>query len=789
MSSSTPFRFPALNQRALLCAFLFASMPVAPAQAAADDDSHYNPRFGLGTLEGATGIANGVASALAVDSQYVYYGGSFAKVSGYRVNNIVRYNKKTGGFERLGGPNACGTNGTVWVIKPLPGGLVHVGGTFTHAGVDTAGKGGTETGPYAYFDGKDWKPVGPKLTSTGPASVYHIEFNGLETYIGGAFSMAGADTIRNIARYKGGDKMEPLWDPGQLANGVAGSYNTFVGYKFAGMRVSNAWVTVGGNFSVAGGRNVSRVARWNIGLEEWDAMKGGLSQAPAMAVNDMDMDGSGKVYFAYKNVHIMEDTGWTVMPGTEVTGSVTRFVWNTPFGSMMYGNGGAPFDSGAISFWNGNEWKGPNLSRLGYIASSDIRFAADDKRIWIGSGSGLKGATGMSWYDGKQFGVLGNGLRVTRDGGLGINDFAELDGKIIVAGSFSHLGSAAVEGVARWTGESWEALGEGYQSVYRLAVYKGKLYAAGSLNKKDKPVEGGLAVWTGAAWEIVPGFEKRSIEALAATETHLWMAGGLGTGNGELGRWDGTTLESFGKELTSSAQIGINSIVPWKEGRVCVSGHFNKVNGLPAGGAACFEPVSGTWTGMGAALPAGSSATSLKSVGDDLYLGCYCTFASGAKNIGKWDGKEWAAVGSGLDKGVQRILANGSDLYAVGVFAKAGDLAVNGVARWDGKDWTALGSGVSPANAGALFVGAGGLWLGGSFTTAGGIPSRNIALYGNVEKKAEVPMGLVPGKGPKASRRSPVMRPVPGGMEFGQDGKPSRADGRHLRKPGRAGEL
>jgi hypothetical protein len=178
------------------------------------------------------------------------------------------------------------------------------------------------------------------------------------------------------------------------------------------------------------------------------------------------------------------------------------------------------------------------------------------------------------------------------------------------------------------------------------------------------------------------------------------MAGaGLATADGQVAHWDGTTLTRFGKELTSSAQIGINAIVPRRDGDICVSGHFNRVNNLPAGGAACYDGASKTWTGLGAALPSGSSTSSLAAIGNDLYMTCFCTFPSGAKNIARWDGKEWVDLGGGLDRGAQRAFANGGDLYVVGSFLKAGDVTVNGVARWDGSAWTALGSGVFPVNA------------------------------------------------------------------------------------------
>lgn len=748
----------------------------ACALGAPDDDSFYSPAFGIGTFEAANGTLAGQAKAVAVDSNHVYFGGSFAKVSGYRVNNIVRIHKKTQRIERLGTADACGTNGEVLVIKTVAGG-VHVGGRFTHAGTDTAGLGGVETGPYAFYDGKAWSPVGPKLTGTNGASVTAIAFGSNVTYVAGAFGKAGDVAVNNIALFRG-PNYDPLYDQGRLANGLGGTVTTLGGFKVTGLQVTNTHLYVGGNFSIAGGQSVSGAAQWNWTTEKWDGMKGGLSHAPALHPFDMAMDDLSRIFYAYRGLHHYEDTGWVAVPGTEAS-TITRVLAKTPFGMMIQGSGGTAFDSGGISFETAQGWKALPLSKMGFTTSSDMGFAADDRKVWIGSGAGLQGALGMAWYDGKQFGVIGNGLRNTRAGGTGFYDFVEFEGKIIAAGAFSHLGSVAAEGVARWTGEAWESLGEGFQSVWRLSVFKGKLYASGTLARPGKSTEGGLAVWTGSAWEIVPGFEKGGIEALAATGKYLWMAGpGVPkstAAGGELARWDGTTVETFGKELGSTSQIGINSIVPVGETGACVSGYFSRVGTVPAGGAACFDGAA--WTPMGAALTTGN-VTSMTAVGDDFYLGCSCTFPGGAKNIAKWDGKDWVAVGAGLDKLVQRLKANGSDLYVVGAFGKAGDLTVNGVARWDGKAWSALGSGLSPANGQSLYVGAGGLWLGGGFTLAGGIPSRNIALYGNVEKKPDLPMGIVRAAGPGKRGWTPLKRMGRTGVEFGSDGEYHRADGR-----------
>src|SRR5207253_2342845 len=74
----------------------------------------------------------------------------------------------------------------------------------------------------------------------------------------------------------------------------------------------------------------------------------------------------------------------------------------------------------------------------------------------------------------------------------------------------------------------------------------------------------------------------------------------------------------------------------------------------------------------------------------------------------------------------------GSDLYVGGTFTSAGGLPANNVAKWNGTTWSALGSGVFGfANEEVLAMLADGtnLYVGGALTNAGGVPANNIAKW------------------------------------------------------------
>jgi hypothetical protein len=74
------------------------------------------------------------------------------------------------------------------------------------------------------------------------------------------------------------------------------------------------------------------------------------------------------------------------------------------------------------------------------------------------------------------------------------------------------------------------------------------------------------------------------------------------------------------------------------------------------------------------------------------------------------------------------MAVSGNNLYVGGQFTTAGGVTVNHIARWDGSSWSALGSGVG-GDVLAIAVSGNDVYAGGFFNTAGGAPARNIAKW------------------------------------------------------------
>ena len=109
-----------------------------------------------------------------------------------------------------------------------------------------------------------------------------------------------------------------------------------------------------------------------------------------------------------------------------------------------------------------------------------------------------------------------------------------------------------------------------------------------------------------------------------------------------------------------------------------------------------------------------------------------------ARNIARWDGRMWYAVGDndwGRDDSINDIAirANG-DIFVGGQFSRAGGTKASSIARWDGSNWHALGRGIENETGQIgyltdIAIDGNKLYTGGIFTLAGDVVSGSIAQW------------------------------------------------------------
>jgi hypothetical protein len=350
---------------------------------------------------------------------------------------------------------------------------------------------------------------------------------------------------------------------------------------------------------------------------------------------------------------------------------------------------------------------------------------------------------------------------------------------LYVGGHFIAADGRPVNHIAKWDGDHWTALagpgGVGLDgTVMTLAVFDDgagpALYVGGGFTTAGGVPASGLARWDGTAWSAVAdtsggGLDGGRVDALVVYDdgegAALFVGGdGLLIGNASsvsLARWDGSTWSILGDAF--SGLWWVSALAVFDDGTgtaLYVGGTFPVVDGIEANNIL-------RWDGESWSTLSGPSGTGLDdpyghvyvmTVYDDgggaaLYVGGTFESAGGvsAPQIARWDGTGWSALTSSFDTswhGEVWTLAvvddgGGPALYAGGRGAGIGMNLVGGVARWDGTAWSALegpaGVGVSGATGSVATLavyddGTGAsLFVGGNFTTAGGLIANRIAIW------------------------------------------------------------
>jgi hypothetical protein len=288
-----------------------------------------------------------------------------------------------------------------------------------------------------------------------------------------------------------------------------------------------------------------------------------------------------------------------------------------------------------------------------------------------------------------------------------------------------------------------------------------KLYVGGTFtNAGGNPNADFLAVWDGNNWapfcSPAPAFGG-SVAALQIIGSTLYVGGSFQRGAGipsanyllacDLNTGVARSIVGGVNDISG----GVYALTRDDKGTLYAGGQFINMAGIPA--ADHVAAYDGTWHAMGTGPSTGGGAVddyvrSLASNGTDVYIGTDSVNVAGipqADHVARWNGSAWSALGAnaaGTDGWlpttafVNAIAAKGSQVVVTGSFQNAGGnpLADN-IANWDGNAWSALGSngaGNGPWIGNGLAVAILGkdIFVGGSFTSAGGDPLASyVARY------------------------------------------------------------
>jgi hypothetical protein len=630
-----------------------------------------------------------------------------------------------------------GTDGYVSALAAFDDGrgpALYAGGNFTHAGNAQASR-------IARWDGSSWSAVGGGMNDDVYALAVYDDGHGPALYAAGDFTTAGGVTVGHVARWDG-----TSWTA--LASGLNAHAADLAVYDDG----RGPALYVSGGFTTAGGVPASHIARWNG--SSWTGLGSRANDFfGALTVFD---DGRGPALCA---VHVVLDSplagdiarwdgsSWTTF-GSGIDGVYDLAAYDDGRGPALYAGGYFRTASGArdVAKWNGSSW-----ARLGshMVDGEDMVFAlavCDDgtgPALYVAGNFRAQDAVteGIARWNGSSWSGVGSGI------GAGVyadvHALAEYDDgsgpAVCAGGSFEHAGQAAVSNVAKWNGSRWSALGRGVAGAVEVLASHDDgrgpaLYAAGydfaTTTAGGAPVHS-IARWDGSSWSAMNGaLSPHEVRALVVYDDGggpaLYAGGFFG-----VEKWDGTSWSPLGSGVS-----GISALATYDDGRgpaLYAGGGFTTLGGVAANNIARWDGSS--WSALGGGVNLRVSALAVYDDGSGPAL-----YAVNENEIARWNGSSWATVGAVLNNSVATLAVyddgSGPALYAGGLFTTASGAAASHIARWDGSRWTALGSGVE----GGIFVtvaslavyddGNGpALYVGGSFTTAGGVAVNNVARW------------------------------------------------------------
>ncbi len=273
--------------------------------------------------------------------------------------------------------------------------------------------------------------------------------------------------------------------------------------------------------------------------------------------------------------------------------------------------------------------------------------------------------------------------------------------------------------------------------------------------------------WNGSGWDafapVTFGGNASAFEVFDdGTGPAMFVGGEFGSVNGvvspSLIRWDGVSWRPVPTGWGAAYTL-VNNMCAYDDGSgmaLVVGGWFpGGVAGIPTSHIARWDGTN--WHGFGTGLTGGNGGVGDIEVYDDdgpgpnppaLYVGGWFTWAGGmfAPGLARWDGRQWHALGSGIQGGgpvrALCVYDDGADpaLYVGGAFVSAGGVpGTRGLARWDGASWSSVAHpiliqfgflpGVSSLYVFDDGVRGPGLIAGGEFTTIGGVNVPRLARY------------------------------------------------------------
>ena len=476
------------------------------------NDLYVGGNFGFAGSVSAHGIAKwnngswsalgagcrGGVSCIGILGSDIYVGGGFTNVGGVNARSFAKWD----GFSWTTWPTTDGVfqyplNDSAYRMVVKDGSL-YVGGIFNQAG-------GVLANHVARYDGANFYPLGKAPANGFSTPAINVSCIGQADdgiYVGGLFNAAGKTPANRIARWDGTN-----WFP--LAGGTAGGSSSANRVNAIAGRGNE--VFVGGTFTNVGGIDVANIARWD-GNSWWNMGFGFDASVSVLATSPNAVYAGGSFtnvtdFFTFPVNHIARWDGfnwYSLGSGVNANGNVNAIAVT---GNNVYVGGTFTNASGVtanrIARWDGFSWSSLGSGSANGLNGTVLAIAVNGSDVYVGGSFMNAGTTvvrGIAKWDGANWSGLGSGATGPSTAEVRALAFAG-DGRLYCSGRFTNISGINANGIARWDGTKWEALGGGLLSdtpIMRstgLAIRGNDVFTVGSFTVAGVTESSGIARW------------------------------------------------------------------------------------------------------------------------------------------------------------------------------------------------------------------------------------------------------------------------------------------------------
>lgn len=257
--------------------------------------------------------------------------------------------------------------------------------------------------------------------------------------------------------------------------------------------------------------------------------------------------------------------------------------------------------------------------------------------------------------------------------------------KLMVGGSYTSVGGNTSYLLSEWNGSTYSDYNTvliGGSDISDMAVYEGKLLCAGDLYVNAFYGPGFVMEWNGSSFDGDEYYINSNIYNISVNGSTFYISGYFtefeGTTFNHVAFWNGSEYEAISEGFDGAP------------GNFIIFNDELVVGGGPDGlGVSKFDGLY--WSQLGDNAPAGALLAEYKG---ELYGVNGLT--EPARYISKFNGTSWVDLNGSLTgggNGARALLVVGEYLYVGGDFTAAGGVPCKNVARWDGENWSAVGDG------------------------------------------------------------------------------------------------